>query len=259
MRRLLIPSGICLFFMLVLSGCSYRLSADNIDIAAKQLIADFNASFKGENNSTVTSIGFKVLGENSLAFNPLVLEESLNHYLSLSPKFKVIEYGKEKTDKLLKIITDQRTRRYLDKNAVKLGEFENLKHVVTGTVTIQKDKVEIRARLIDLQSLAVIAVSKITFSLNPGPGLIILWWGIGIFALFMGYSIMKKIFFHYKAGQIILDSFEEKTCGVCGAKIKNLYQRGGKCTTPICESEICTRCWNGERIRECNECKAVVL
>ena len=121
MRGLLIPSAICLFFMLVLSGCSYRLSADNIDIAAKQLITDFDVSFKGKDNSTVTSIGFKVLGEDSLAFNPLLLEESLNHYLSLSPKFKVIEYGKEKTDKLLKIITDQRTRRYLDKNAVKLG------------------------------------------------------------------------------------------------------------------------------------------
>jgi hypothetical protein len=254
MRGLLIPSAICLFFMLVLSGCSYRLSADNIDIAAKQLITDFDVSFKGKDNSTVTSIGFKVLGKNSLIFNPIVMEESLNHYLSLSPKFKVIEYGKEKTDKLLKIITDQRTRRYLDKNAVKLGEFENLNHVVTGTITIQKDKVEIRARLIDLQSLVVIAVSKITFSLKPGPGLLILWWGIGIFALLMGYSIMKKKFSHDTAGQIIPDSFEEKTCGVCGAKIKNLYQRGGKCITPVCENEICTHCWNGERVRECAKC-----
>jgi hypothetical protein len=258
MRGLLIPSAICLFFMLVLSGCSYRLSVDNIDIAAKQLITDFDVSFKGKDNSTVTSIGFKVLGEDSLAFNPLLLEESLNHYLSLSRKFKVIEYGKEKTDKLLRIIMDQMTGGRLYKNSVELGEFENLNHVVTGTVTIQKDKVEIRARLIDLKSLVVIAVSKITFPLKPGPGLLILYWGIGIFALSMCYSIMKKVFSHNKAGQGIPDSFGEKTCGVCGAKIKNLYQRGGKCITPVCDNEICTHCWNGDRIRKCSECTATV-
>jgi hypothetical protein len=251
MKKHLLTCWLCLLLFL-LPSCVERISSESMNKAANDIAKELERFSKGSEKVTVCAIGFECRSGELPDSITKLLEDRLNHYLSRSQRFSVVEVDNKVVKLILEFLREQRKDIYDESEGVSRGKFIPPHYIVTGTIGLDRDTVQINSKLVALETKKVEGSSLASFRLRAGVGTYILWSLIVGVTGIAGYRLWRKFLPTQRPPNA--DDFQETTCAACGGKIKNRYQVGGKCTTPTCEREICTMCWNGRRTRYCQDC-----
>ena len=236
--------------VLMLGGCARKIPTKIIAEAARQVVSDLEKSLAVDQPEPVLAIGFTDDNKDSSSVTQL-LEERLNHYLTLSDKFKVLENEK---DKVVEFMKDQTQAFYDQDRVVSFGKFTPLKYVITGSLRQADDTVEIQAKLISIENAMIIDSSLVTLSLGRSPLQLVLIVLLSLVAFGVILSVIKGLF--KKKTFVDVDPFSEMKCGSCGKRIRTPNQIGGECSNPPCEVPICNDCWNINKERTCKVCSS---